>query len=56
MNAVSIHIFDVNRTEKKECKFYNMCVTTGEDSPKASTLFGAISETLTNNGIDRDNV
>ena len=29
-----------------EWKFYNICVVTGEDSAKASSLFGAINETV----------
>ena len=29
MNAVAVNVFDVNRSKKVECKFYDMCVTTG---------------------------
>ena len=29
MNAVAVNIFDANQSRKVECKFYDMCVTTG---------------------------
>lgn len=56
MNAVSINIFGVNRSKKVEWKLWYMCVTTREDSAKASSLFGAINETLTKDGIDWNNI
>ena len=52
MNAVAVNIFDVNRSKKVECKFYGMCVTTGEHSGKAENIFTAIDSTVTNDGVD----
>ena len=56
INAASTHIFDVNRNKKVEHKFCDVCVTTGEDSSKASSLFSDINKTLTKYGIDLDNI
>lgn len=52
MNAVSTHICDMNRSTKAECKFDDMSVTIRKHSAEASTLFGAINEALTKDGID----
>ena len=52
MNAVAVNIFDVNRSKKVECKFYDMYVTTGEYSRKAENLFSAVDSTTTNDGVD----
>ena len=49
-------IFDVNRSKKVECKFYDMCVTTGECSGKADNIFSAIDLTMTNDGVDWNNL
>ena len=46
INAVCAHIFDVNRSNKMEIKFYDMCTTSGEDWSKAETLFNAIDSTF----------
>ena len=56
MNAVAVNIFDVNRSKKVECKFYDMCVTTGEHSGKAENIFSAIDSTMTNDGVDWNNL
>ena len=56
MNAVAVQIFDVTRSKKVECKFYDMCVTSGEDSGKAENLFNAIDSTMQKDGVDWDNV
>lgn len=55
MNAVSINTFGVNRSKKVEWKLWYLYVTTREDSAKASSLFGAINETLTKDGIEWNN-
>ena len=55
MSAVSVHIFDINRSNTVQCKFYDMCVTTGEDSGKSASLFGAIDSPLKRDGLDWDN-
>lgn len=51
MNAVSIHICNMNRSTKAECKFDEMSVTTRKHSAEASTLFGAVNEALTKDGL-----
>ena len=56
MNASCALIFDVNNSKCVEFKFYNMCATSGEDCPNASTLFAAIDSSLTKEGLDWDNV
>ena len=56
MNSVAVNIFDVNRSKKVECKFYGMCVTTGEHSGKAENIFSAIDSTMTNDGVDWNNL
>ena len=54
-NAVAVNIFDVNRSKKVECKFYDMCVTTEEHSGKAENIFSAIDSTMTKDGVDWNN-
>ena len=39
MNTVAVNIFDVNRRKKVECKFYDMCVITGEHNGKEDNIF-----------------
>ena len=57
MNSVCAQIFDVKNISKRvEFKFYDMCATSGEHCSKASTLFDAIDNTLTKDGLDWDNV
>ena len=46
MNAGCAHILDVNRSNKMDIKFYDMCTTSGEDWSKAETLFNAIDSTF----------
>ena len=46
MNVVAVNIFDVTRSKKVECKFYDMCVTTAEHSGKAENIFSAIDSTM----------
>ena len=55
MNTVAVNIFDVNRSKKVECKFYDMCVTTEEHSGKAENIFSAIDSTMTKDGVDWNN-
>ena len=55
MNAMCVHIFDVNRSKRVECKFYDMCVTTGEDCSKAYSLFDAINNSFISDDIGWDN-
>ena len=56
MNTVAVNIFDVNRSKKVECKFYDMCVTTGEHSGKAENIFSAIDSIMMNDGVDWNNL
>ena len=56
MNAVAINIFDVNQSKKVECKFYDMCATTGANSGKAENLFSAIDSTVKNDGVSWNNL
>ena len=56
MNASCALIFDVNNSKRVEFKFYNMCGTSREHCPNASTLFDAIDSSLTKEGLDWDNV
>ena len=51
MNTVAVNISDVNRRNKVEYKFHDMCVTTGEHSGKAKNIFSAIDSTMTNDGV-----
>ena len=55
-NAVAVNIFDVNWSKKGKCKFYDMCVTTGEHSGKAKNIFSAIDSTLMKDGVDWNNL
>ena len=45
MNAVVVNIFDVSQSKKVECKFYDMCVTTGEHRGKTENIFSGIDLT-----------
>ena len=56
MNAVAVNIFDVSQSKKVECKFYDVCVTTGEDSGKAEHILSAIDSTMMNDGVDWNNL
>ena len=56
MNAVAVDIFDVNRSKKVEFTFYDIGVTTGKHSGKAENMFSAINSTLTNDGVDLNNL
>ena len=56
MNAVAVNIFDVSQSKKVECKFYDICVTTGEDSGKAEHILSAIDSTMMNDGVDWNNL
>ena len=47
MNVVCIHIFDVDRSNKVEVKFFNMCTTSGEHCSTTESLFNAINNTFT---------
>ena len=38
-----------------ECKFYDMCVTSGEDCSKANSLFEAMNHCFIKHGIDWEN-
>ena len=46
MNATWAIIFDVERSNKVELKFYDMCSTIGENLSTAETLFEAINVAL----------
>ena len=52
MSAVTVNIFDANQSKKVECKFYDICVTTGANSGKLENLFSAIDLTVKNNGVN----
>ena len=56
MNAVAVNIFDANQSRKVECKFYDMCVTTGANGGKAEKLFSAIDSTVKSDGFNWDNL
>ena len=56
LNAVAVNTFDVNRSKKVECKFYETCVTTGEHSGKAENISFPIDSTMTNDGVDWNNL
>ena len=47
MNVACIHIFDVDRSNKVEVKFFNMCTTSGEHCSTTESLFNAINNTFT---------
>ena len=51
INAMCTHIFDVERSNKVELKFFNMCTTSGEHCSKASSLFNAIDNTFSTDEI-----
>ena len=52
MNPVCITIFDINNSKFVESKFYNMCVTIGENCGKAEVLFQAIDDNFIRDSID----
>ena len=56
MNSMCTLIFDVNRSNKVELKFYDMCSTTGEDASKASILFESIEKAMGRDDIPWENV
>lgn len=47
-----VTIFDISNSKTVETKFYDMCVTTGEDCGKAESLFGAIDSNFSKDAID----
>ena len=47
MNAVCTHIFVVERSNKVELKFFNMCTKSGENCSTTESLFNAIDNTFT---------
>ena len=51
MNAVCTHILDVERSNKVEAKFFNMCSTSGKPCSTAGSLFNAIDNTFTSDEI-----
>ena len=55
MNALCVYIFDVSRSMRAECKFYDMCVTSEEDCSKADSLFEAVNQCFVKDGIDWEN-
>ena len=42
MNGMCIHIFDIERSNKIEVKYFNMCTTSGEHCSTPESLFNAI--------------
>ena len=42
MNAFCFHIFDVSKCKNFECKFYDMYVTSGEDSSKTAQMYSKL--------------
>ena len=55
MNTLCVYIFDISRSICVECKFYDMCVTSGEDCSKADSLFEAVNQCFIKDGIDWGN-
>lgn len=55
MNIACTLLFDVNRSNKVEMKFFDMCSTSGEDASKASTLFDAIDGAMRKRDVDWSN-
>ena len=47
MNAVCTHIFVVERSNKVELKFFNMCTKSGENCSTTESLFNAIDNAFT---------
>ena len=56
MNSMCTLIFDVNRSNKVELKFYDIRSTTEEDASKASTLFESIEKAMGRDDIPWENV
>ena len=52
MNSLCVYIFDISRSKRVECKFYDMCVTSGEDCSKANSLFEVINQCFIKDVID----
>ena len=42
MNLVCVYIFDTERSQQVEFKFYSMCSTSGDDCSKSQTVFDTI--------------
>ena len=51
MNPVTIRIFDINRSKMVTSHFYDMCVTSGVDGGKAATIFDAMDQKFTKDGM-----
>ena len=52
MNALCLYIFDVSRSKPVKHKFYDKCVTSGEDCSKADSSFEAMNQCFIKDGID----
>lgn len=52
MNPVCVTIFDIHNSKTIETKFYDVCVTIGEDCGKAEELFGAIDSNFSKDWIN----
>ena len=50
MNPITVKLFDIN-TSRAVTRFLDMGVTQGVDAAKASTIFEAIDEVMTDNSI-----
>ena len=51
INVVYTHIFDAERSNKVELKFFNMCTTSGEHCSTAESPFNAIDNVFTSDEI-----
>ena len=56
MNPVCVTIFDINNSKNIETKFYDMCVTSGEDCGKSENSFEAIDSNFSKDSIGWENV
>ena len=55
MNVLCVYIFDLSRSKHVECKFYDMCVTSGEDCAKADSFLEAVNQCFIKDGINWEN-